>query len=152
MTPHRASASSVSAPGMRATDGTEAGVAENRGAGAGCRKPPSSMNVPRATWCGSSGASPIVSTGATHASTPSNAATHSARDRDAKAELVLGEVEDLGRAERCGEPFQLVRNLAHAVVGVERVTLGVAGSWMKEERHRVHKRGPARTGVRNHRF
>src|ERR1017187_7266741 len=83
--PAPASTASVFAPGLTGGAGTPAGVRPNRGAGAGWITPPTLMNMPRAALCGWAGASPGLSTGATHASEPSNNSTSSAWVRCANA-------------------------------------------------------------------
>lgn len=69
-------------PGTNAAAG--AAPSENRGAGVGCVTPSTLAYVPRAARCGWDGASVIESTGATHASLPSNTFDHSVIVRSAK--------------------------------------------------------------------
>ena len=86
----------MSLPGTGGGSGTAAGVRLNRGAGAGWRTPPTSMNVPRATLCGCPGASAMLSTGVTQASDPSNTSAHSA--------WVLAANAAVSRSRSAGQP------------------------------------------------
>ena len=82
----RQSASTVpTSSGAAGGPGSVAGVRENRGAGAACGTPSGATTVPRAFTCGCSATSDSASTGVTHASEPSNTATHSSRGRLANA-------------------------------------------------------------------
>ena len=83
--PQSLKTSRLSAPGLGGADRMRPGVRDRRGAGAGRTTPNASVNVPRAARCAPSGASARSRTGATHPSTPSNAAAHSSRVRVRKA-------------------------------------------------------------------
>src|SRR5271156_1364697 len=64
--PSPASTAAVLSPGSAGDRGGAGTVRENRGAGAGCGTPSTSMNVCRATLCGWLGPPVIVNPGAAH--------------------------------------------------------------------------------------
>ena len=103
---------SVSAPGSGGGPPICPGVADRRGATAGCRTPECSSYVARATRCGWCCASVSDSTGATQASVPSNSAVHSSRVRWANTSAKPGAQHRpaghvvLGRQVGVGEPEQ----------------------------------------------
>jgi hypothetical protein len=73
--------------GPGGADRMRPGMRDSRGVGAGSTTPNASVNVPRAARCAPSGASARSNTGATHPSTPSNAAAHSSRVRKTRANI-----------------------------------------------------------------